>query len=277
MDTKVTRNVPLVSETLLGDKVVSHVYESWDYDKFTTFKENREPDHVGRIASNMIEYGAIDKPIICTKHPDYPDKLVAVDGNNSRYARMQLHLPIIYVMLEDATPNEMTALNLVSRNWNNRNYIDFYASLGYTDYLIFQNMLKEYDDFTCRSMEYILRLSTTNDNSATRETSTHHSIARGLFKCKDTIRSREIIDFLLKVKNVEGDKAFIYKADKFVAAVVRLFNHKHFDPVRAIKKFKAAPFLIKKQADANGYLEMIEDIYNWHSTDREHFDIARFK
>ena len=131
-----------------GHNVVSYVYTTNDYNIFTTFKENREPDHVGRIVSNMMEFGAIQKPIICTIHKDYPGKIVIVDGNNSFNARMQLGLPIPYVVLENAGANEMKALNLVSKNWTNRNYIDLYACLGYPDYLIFQNLLKEYSDIS---------------------------------------------------------------------------------------------------------------------------------
>ena len=252
-----------MAEAQTGDSVVSYVYETRNYNQFTTFKENREPDHVGRIAGNMVEFGAIQKPIVVTKHKDYPGKLVIVDGNNSFNARMQLNLPIPYIILDNATPREMTALNLVSRNWNNRNYIDFYASQGFSDYLIYQNMLNEYD-FTCRSMEYILRLATTSDGGVSRS-SNHHAIQRGLFKCKDTVRSREIIKFLLKVKEIEGGRSSIYKADKFVAAIVRLFNYKPFDPERALKKMAIIPAKIVKQADATGYLSMMEEIYNYRA------------
>lgn len=257
------KTIRLMEDAQTGDRIVSYVYETHNYNKFTTFKENREADHWGRIANNMIEFGAIQKPIVVTKHKDYPGKLVIVDGNNSFNARKELNLPIPYIILNEATPREMTALNLVSKNWNNRNYIDFYASLGYPDYLIFQNMLKEYE-FTCRSMEYILRLSTTNDNNIDRSKSGHHSIQRGIFKCKNTVKSREIINFLLKIKEIEGGISSVYKADKFVAAIVRLFNFADFDPERALKKFQANPSMIVKQADAPGYVNMIERIYNRH-------------
>ena len=270
MDEKTKNKIKIISlqkEVESNSRVISYVYETLDYSLFTTFKENREPDHVGRIANNMIEYGAIQKPIVVTKHKDYPDKLVIVDGNNSFNARMQLNLPIPYFILDGATPKEMTALNLVSKNWTHRDYIDFYAKLGYPNYIIFQNLLKEYD-FTCRSMEYILRLSTTDDGSEARSCN-HHSIARGLFKCKDSLRSREIIDFLLTIKSIEGGRSSIYKADKFVAAVVRLFNLKEFDPERALKKFKAYPGLIVKQPDAMSYINMIEKIYNRNTAKKD--------
>jgi hypothetical protein len=254
--------IPLSPDAQTGDKVVSYVYETREYNKFVTFKENREPDHVGRIVSNMLEYGAIQKPIVCTIHPDFPGKLVVVDGNNSRHCRMQLGLPIPYIVLCNATQKEMTALNLVSKNWTSRNYIDLYASLGYPDYLIFQNLLKEYSEITCRSMEYILRLSTTNDRTDKDRGQSHHSIARGLFRCKNTQRSLEIIPFLMKMKGIEGNRSKIYKADFFIAAIVRLFNFSQFDPERMLKKMETFPFLICKQADATGYLEMCESIYN---------------
>lgn len=259
---EVSKIIELTQDAATGDAVLSFVYETREYSKFTTFKENREPDHVGRIVSNMLEYGAIQKPIICTISKDYPGKLVIVDGNNSFNARMQLSLPIPYVILKDATPREMTALNLVSKNWTNRNYIDLYASLGYTDYMVYQNLLNEYE-FSCRSMEYILKLSTTADGGE-GHSSNYHAIARGLFRCKDTKRSLEIIEWLMKMKRIEDGRSSIYKADCFVAAIVRLFNYKPFDPERLIKKMEMFPFLITKQADANGYINMSETIYNYH-------------
>lgn len=259
--TEERKTISLMEDARTGDNVVSFVYETRDYNKFVTFKENREPDHVGRIVSNMLEFGVIQKPIVCTIHRDYPGKLVIVDGNNSFNARIQLAQPIPYIVLKEATPKEMTALNLVSKNWTNRNYIDLYASLGYPDYLIYQNLLKEYD-FSCRSMEYILRLSTTNDSSVRGHGNAHHAVARGLFKCKDTKRSLEIIEWLMKMKKLENGRTSIYKSDCFVAAIVRLFNHSQFDPDRLLKKIESFPFLICKQADATGYLDMIEKIYN---------------
>ena len=278
MNKQKLKNTPLEGEMLLGGDAISYVYKTWDYGIFTTFKENREPDHVGRIANNMVEYGAIDKPIVCTVHPDYPGKLVIVDGNNSRFARIQLGLPIFYVILKGATPNDMTALNLVSRNWTNRNYVDFYASLGYQDYLIFQSLLNEYE-FTCKSMEYILRLSTTEDKSIEKSRNNHHSIARGVFKIRDIARSREIIDFLLEIKRIGGEASYVYKADKFVAAVVRLFRLPEFDPERALSKLKINSGMIQKQTDANSYINMIQEIYNRYAVEKDRiwFSSARFK
>ena len=277
MNEKEVKTIGLMEDAHTGDSVVSFVYETRDYNKFVTFKENREPDHVGRIVSNMLEYGAIQKPIVCTIHPDFPGKLVVVDGNNSRYCRMQLNLPIPYIVLNNATPREMTALNLVSKNWNTRNYIDLYASMGYSDYLIFQNLLKEYPDFTTRAMKFILQLSTTNDQQS-RDGGCGYRLERGLFKCKDTQRSLEIIKFLMKVKEIENGRSKVYKMDLFVYCIIRLFSFKLFDPERLLSKIKTFPFLLIKQPDATGYLNMIEDIYN-HRQKKEYivkFDEIKF-
>ena len=113
LNVKEVKTINLMENARTGDEVVSFVYETKDYNKFVTFRENRVPDHVGRIASNMIEYGAIQKPIVCTIHRDYPGKLVIVDGNNSFNARIQLRPPIPYIVQKEATPREMTALNLL--------------------------------------------------------------------------------------------------------------------------------------------------------------------
>ena len=66
----------------------------------------------------------------------------------------------------------------------------------------------------------------------------------------------------MKMKKIENGRSNIYKADFFVAAIVRLFNFSMFNPERMIKKMESFPFLISKQADATGYLNMAEKIYN---------------
>ena len=47
-ESKKIKKILLKEDLQTGSKVVSYVYETYDYSLFTTFKENREPDHVGR-------------------------------------------------------------------------------------------------------------------------------------------------------------------------------------------------------------------------------------
>jgi hypothetical protein len=249
-----------------GDTEVSAVYVSNDYSSFETFKGNREPDHVGMIVASMIEYGAIDKPIICTTDPERPKVKIIADGNNSFNARMQLGLPIYYVLLENLTEREMIALNLTNRNWTKKNYVEFYAQKGYADYMIFKNLMDEFPEFTCSTIEAILRLSLANDGRTDEEKNNGQvsAIARGIFKCKDTKRSRELINLLMKIKKTEGQRANLYRQDHFVRAMIRCFNFKPFEGDRFVKKIEMFPFLFTKQPDTQGYIEMIERIYNYH-------------
>ena len=277
MNTEEKKVFRLMKEAQTGDKAVSVVYESTDYASFETFKGNREPDHVGQIVASMIEYGSIDKPIICTLDPFRPNVKLIADGNNSINARIQLGLPIYYVLIENLTEREMIALNLTNKNWTSKNYVSFYAQKGYSDYMVFQNLMNEYPDFTCRSIECILRLSTTADGSSVRTSRFDHSLARGLFKCKDTQRSLELINVLLKIKKIENDRSKIYRNDFFVQALVRCFNYKPFDCERLIKKIDTYPFLLVKQADVQGYIELIEKIYNYRQKEGGYVSLGSLK
>lgn len=266
-----------MKEAPTGDKVVSVVYESTDYASFETFKGNREPDHVGQIVASMIEYGSIDKPIICTLDPNRPNIKLIADGNNTTGARIQLGLPIYYTLIENLTEREMIALNLTNKNWTSKNYVNFYAQKGYPHYLVFQNLMREYPDFTCRSIECILRLTTTNDRGRGEFNEDDHSLARGRFKCKDTQRSLELINVLLKIKKIENERSKIFRHDFFVQAMVRCFNYKPFDCDRLIKKIAAFPFLLVKQPDVQGYIELIERIYNYHQKEGGYVSLGSLK
>lgn len=260
----------LMENAQTGDREVSAVYVSNDYSSFETFRGNREPDHVGMIVASMIEYGAINKPIICTTDPERPNVKIIADGNNSFNARMQLGLPIYYVLLENLTEREMIALNLTNRNWTKKNYVEFYAQKGYADYMIFKNLMDEFPEFTCSTIEAILTLSTTKDNYGDERCAKGQglAIARGLFKCKNTQHSRELINLLMKIKRAEGQRANLYRQDQFVRAMVRCFNFKPFDGDRLVKKIEMFPFMFTKQPDTQGYIEMIESLYNFHQKEK---------
>lgn len=251
---------------------VANVYQTRDYSLFTTFSSNREPDHVDRIMSNILDKGYVSNPII-TSIDAMTGKYIIIDGNNRFHALKSLELPITFVILDNATENDMVALNIVNKNWSKIDFIKFYASKGIEDYKIYLDFLKKYPDFKVMTMEYVLRLSCTNDETMKKSKSTHHSLTRGIFKVKDAEASRRLLDFLLRVKQIQTPDV-VYNQNHFVQAVIKIRRLSVFEPNEMLAKIEKYKSLVIRQVNVASYISMLETIYNKNRKDGKiHFDI----
>lgn len=240
-------------------KQISVVYEEADYSKFTTFRTNRKPDHVGRIKCNIINKGWITNPILVTNDP-VNDKFVIIDGCNRFNSLKELQLPIPFIVLENATEDDMVALNIVQKNWVKIDYINFYASKGYEEYIKFLNIKNEYPDFTISTLEYVLKLSCEGEHRNSEKYAGRISL--GNFKVKDIDRSREILNFCIDVRNGSAQGSEVFNQQNFVLTVMRLFRNKNFDPEIMLYKLNTNRTMIGRCNSCESYREMLEDIYN---------------
>lgn len=242
-------------------KVVSCVYVTDDYQRFTTFAGNRTPDHAGQIMKNMIDNGVISVPIVCTISPKFPKKLVIVDGGNTFSARMQLGLPIYYILLENATEKDMSTLNLVRKNWTKLDYINFYASLGYQEYILFKQFLAEFTDFTASTMEFVLQLSAAQKGGMVGR------LESGEFVIKNVAQSRVVLNFLMKVKSVEQKNGvqkgeYVFTRRSFLVCLLNLFRQNVIELDELADRINKYKMMFVPQLNAENYCTMIEKIYN---------------
>ena len=265
------------------DKIIGYIYETTDYSKLTTFKENRTPDHAAPIIKNIVDNGALDMPGLVTEHPDYPGKLVIIDGNNTRSAREDLGLPYIYAVLKDATVNEMRTANLCRKNWTKQNYIDMYAKQGKPAYVKFKEIQSEYPDLAFTTIEAVLRLSLSRDTLGCmfkdgKDVTSNASYAvleRGLLEIPDIMESRRIFNFLMDVKRLERNDIPVYKRPNFAKCVLRLSRLPEFsmsDVLDAIKKYPTKFYSCETVKDFGHMLQELVN-YNHKADNRVYFNI----
>lgn len=106
------------------DKVVAHVYESYDYDKFHIMdKGNRDITHSEKIARQMGEQFLFTVIIV-------NDKYEIIDGQNRYLASKLLGKPIRYVIAEGYGIKETRLYNMETKNWQKKDFIKSFADEG---------------------------------------------------------------------------------------------------------------------------------------------------
>lgn len=236
-----------------------------DYDKFTTFESNREPDHYKAIAQSMKEK-PLPKPILVTKHDDYPNKLVIIDGNNSFHARKMLGLPIPYLMMENATEEDMVRLNINLKPWHRIDYANLYAAQGMEAYQTYLDIVAE-TGFGHGAVQHLLELSFTNDASTQRPHG--NRFKKGHFVIPNLEKSKSIIKYLYSVKEIEDENSvvplrqneYVYKTTAFIEAVIELFRHEEFDSEWLLAGLRKNPKALKKVNDKRVCLSYLLDVY----------------
>lgn len=276
MEKKEIRIVKLLNNGALPFKVVGTIYEESDYSKFSTFMTNRTPDHVGRIKANILEHGYVTNPILVTLNPiNY--SLIVIDGWNRFNALKELGLPIQFTILDGATEQDMITLNLIMKQWKPINFARFYAARGNQNYITMLSFLDEYKDFGIQTMEYVLKLSSTQDHGHGEKNG--HKFDRGFFKVVDANRSREILDFCMKVKQIPVRKKrdSVYNQQRFVTTIMRLFRDCDcFEPEEVLNAMDLERAMICRKTTGEEYAKMLEEMVNNHITKKDnkrHYDI----
>lgn len=250
------------------DKVVAHVYESYDYDKFHIMdKGNRDITHSKKIARQMGEQFLFTVIIV-------NDKYEIIDGQNRYLASKLLGKPIRYVIAEGYGIKETRLYNMETKNWQKKDFIKSFADEGKEEYLKFAEFQKRYSDFPSSVCEFLLRLSMCNDYSDKRCKNTFKSVQRGLFVIDDYKRSCEVADIVLSYKPFcEGQRHPIYKRKEFVSAIIKLSRLKEFDNKLVLKKINLNPRAFVPCISSDEYIRMIEDIVNYKNKNRIRFNV----
>lgn len=110
--------------------IVGSVYQTKDYDIFTTLDGNRKitDQRTAKIKKSIMSRGWIRNPIVVN------EKMQIIDGQGRFMVCRELGLPIEYVIAEGADIDDCIALNIGQSNWSSLDYIESYSKMGNVDY-----------------------------------------------------------------------------------------------------------------------------------------------
>lgn len=119
---------------------IAEVFTTDDYGIFKKLIGNRKADkgRVLAILKSIKKNGYILNPIVIN------EKYEVIDGQGRLEALKQLGLTVPYVIAEGAGVNECIAMNINQKNWKVIDYVESYAEVGNTSYILLSQLLDKY-------------------------------------------------------------------------------------------------------------------------------------
>jgi hypothetical protein len=220
-----------------------------NYDQFENDSNNRNVTKTSELARSMKKNGFIKSfPLTVVRGKN--GKFIVKDGGHRLAAAKMLEIYFAYIVLEECEFS-IAEINSTSRHWSIVDYVDCYVRQGNKHFV----ELKEF------ASSHKLPLSICASLLAGNQAKSHNTgkrIKEGTF----VIKSREyalsvasIIKALRSVCKISNNTLFINALSKCVFV-------KEFDSARFVEKAVRCGASLVPQTSEDGYLSMIEDIYN---------------
>lgn len=221
-----------------------------NYELFKSIDGNRNVNelHLSRLKKSIQKKYLFTFILVNEKHH-------IIDGQHRFEVIKELGLPLNYVVCKGYGINEVHQLNENSKNWNADDYLDGYCKLNKPEYLKYKEFKDRYQLGHNQTMSI---LSGSTDGKAVK---TFYS---GDFKIKDY---KKACDLAEKIKTI-GTYYKDYKRRSFINAVKHVMQNQNFDFDMFINKLKIQPGSLTNCVNAEQYIALIEDIYNFKSRNK---------
>lgn len=220
---------------------------------FVCSAENREPDITKRkkLIESMKLYGFLPCfPLACFRNEK--GQLVIKDGQHRYEVAVKLGLPIHYV--EEETDFDVALVNCTAKGWTLRDYAEKWAREGRQDYTTGLEFAQRHD--LCVGVSFALLAGTSGLSGVT-----HQQFNCGEFKVKEMKWAESVAALYCPLRELEPKR--LHKTP-FIDACVAVCRVKGFDPKRLLSRAPQQRDKLRvDHATRDGYLEMLEAIYNF--------------
>jgi hypothetical protein len=221
---------------------------SRDYNQFELCLQNRDLRKTKELEKSMRKYGFwADKPLTIVRENG---KLKIKDGHHRFFVAKSLNIPFYYVINEH-NPS-LTEINLTVNYWVLKDYLTSYVREGRQSY-IFVNKYMERYGITINNA-----ISMLSGNTA----GTHNYVDKfkeGIFEIKDISHAETVGDMILYCKQIGIKWA---SNDLFVRAMSKILQVPKVNINILKRKLNTHKALVEKQPSLEGYINMIDAIYN---------------
>lgn len=237
----------------------SQIFSTRDYDLFKFYSSNRPAEHWKTIAESIEKRDLTPhNPIIVSK--DYH----IIDGQNRFMACKSLGKPIYFTVADNASDRDIALLNARQRNWALQDYLNFYCTHGFVDYIALDKIINE----TGLKLYWVVNSiwQSTPERGKTTE-----SFKKGIYKFpkQAQLKCRKVSSVLFVIENTI-DLSEIKNRTSLVSAISSLVSA-DVNTNELKDKIKKYPFLFKAQADQVHYKGMLETIFNYRRREKVSF------
>jgi hypothetical protein len=258
-----------------NDEPIAMVYKTYDYGKFKFIAQNREPDHVRALIQSFKER-LVPNAILCN------DKYEIIDGQNRFLALKELGEPIIYYCITGLGIYDVASLNSYGKNWSPIDFIKMWADLGKQQYIDILSFAESYNELNLTSILIILSDSVAAQQSAVgtdafvardgRSKAARNKLKLGEFMIKDIDHAHYVARSIMQYKPFAKPGKQIHKQTAFVSAMVKLLRNNNFDNNEMVRKAGMFPSLFYRCVNANEYIHMLEELWNYKRRAKVRFD-----
>jgi len=223
------------------------IHKTKNYERFGKVIGNRKivSSHVKKLEGSILKENMLENnPIVVNR------KMDIIDGQHRLEVSKKNDLYIYYTVVEDADLKNVQQLNANNRSWNAKDYLDSFIQLGYDDYIMLADFMREFDLPLAISRNL---LSGAGSHGCLSD------FKNGKFVVKNLHNARLIASRLADLKNhvemnVWKDREFI----KALSIAYKIIDHKGF-----LHKLDVFGAKITKERTTTEYLRQVESIYNY--------------
>lgn len=223
---------------------------STDYDQFQSSVEQRllRPGLVTKITTSMKKYGFIPTaPIVVDKQNRI------LDGQHRFQSAKNLGIAFYYVISDHLPIDAVREMAKAQDKWSLEDYVTSNIHQGNADYARLRE-LKELSGLSWSAFMY----GVFSDSAQKRD-----DIYMGRFNLTEQ-RESEILEFLGKF-DIFKDKFAAWSHRGFVIACAVIFSHKDYSHEQMKSRLEYQQNRLVRCANAEGYVKMLETIYNYKS------------
>lgn len=242
------------------DKLAVQIYKTKEYDKFYLIEGNRnvKEKHVERLVKSMTEEQ-------CMAPIQVNDKMEIIDGQHRFQACMRLKLPVYYYIVKGANLQTVQRLNSNTDNWKTDDYVKSYEELGINDYKIYREFAQAYG---LSHRINVLLLSGDMGNEMASE-----KFNSGQFRIKNMDEAARIAGIITQT----GEYYPGYKRRNWAYAILACMKNKKFDIKRFLHKCALQRKKLVDCGNTEGYIEVIEEVYNYGTRKDDKLVLRRAK
>lgn len=247
---------------------VNQVYKTRNLDQFRTIKGNRPPNprHVSRLAASIKQNGILQNPILVNEQRQ------VIDGQHRLLAAKEAESAIYYIVVTGYNLQEVQILNLNQKNWTKADFMNGYADMGIKPYIKLRSFIDRNKEFNITSCIALCQNTSSGSNSGiSRKYRTDGRVGNqtqvfeeGTWTGNCFVTAQQYSNRLRTV----GQYYDGYTRGTFVSTMISLFRNDQFSFDEFMHKLKLQPNRLDHCTSVTQYKLLIEDIYNYHRSDK---------
>jgi len=224
------------------------LYQTLDYEIFELHEYNRPVMRTKDLEQSMIEFGFIPgQAMHCVQSNN--GKVKIKDGHHRLFVAKKLGISVWYIVSNDTA--KITDIN-IAKGWSCLDYLASYCQAGIPEYLA----LKEYMGKTGISIMHCISMMAGQSAGSNNHLK---SFKGGYYKLGDQSHANKVGNIVIYCRNIDIECAIIAS---FVRAISKIVWVNEIDIEILRHKLKTHKSFVEKQTSVDGYVGMIESIYN---------------